>query len=181
MCLRAVETVWCGVEAMWLERWAVQQRDSSRVYRNFVLICRAIKRVEGSRWAASIPSVSANELSRFTACTHSGSKDSAESVTTINRNKVLMEQQMGFNPVSYCKRWLSENTTGAFHGPIMQAGSSSSCVKLTTVQTQKFFLLFSFTHLLLWLLDPQRPAESWSFHHWNHDAFKLKPCSRWAQ
>lgn len=37
---------------------------------NVVLICRAIKRVKGSRWAASIPSVSANELARLTASTH---------------------------------------------------------------------------------------------------------------
>lgn len=39
-----------------------------------VLICRAIKRVKGSRWAASIPSVSANELARFTASTLSSSQ-----------------------------------------------------------------------------------------------------------
>lgn len=45
-----------------------------RVCVNVVLICRAIKRVKGSRWAASIPSVSANELARFTASTHSGSQ-----------------------------------------------------------------------------------------------------------
>lgn len=32
-----------------------------------LLICRAIKRVKGSRWAASAPSVSANELTKFTA------------------------------------------------------------------------------------------------------------------
>lgn len=37
---------------------------------NVLLICRAIKRVKGSRWAASAPSVSANELPEFTAQTH---------------------------------------------------------------------------------------------------------------
>jgi len=36
---------------------------------NVVLICGAIKRVEGSRWAASIRSASANELARFTVST----------------------------------------------------------------------------------------------------------------
>lgn len=41
-----------------------------RVCVNVILICRAIKRVKGSRWAASIPSVSANELAKFTAYTH---------------------------------------------------------------------------------------------------------------
>lgn len=39
------------------------------------LICGAIKRVKGSRWAASIPSVSANELGRFTATRHCGDKE----------------------------------------------------------------------------------------------------------
>lgn len=47
-----------------------RSRESGRrVCVNVVLICRAIKRVKGSRWAASIPSVSANELARFTAST----------------------------------------------------------------------------------------------------------------
>lgn len=46
------------------------RESGGRVCVNVVLICRAIKRVKGSRWAASIPSVSANELARFTASTH---------------------------------------------------------------------------------------------------------------
>lgn len=46
------------------------------------LICGAIKRVKGSRWAASIPCVSANELDRFTATSHStvcGDRDNCTS------------------------------------------------------------------------------------------------------
>lgn len=68
---------------------------------NVILICRAIKRVKGSRWAASIPSVSANELAEFTAHTHTGtasSRDWIQGAATTHRNNVLIEQQMGHNP-----------------------------------------------------------------------------------
>lgn len=74
---------------------------------NVILICRAIKRVKGSRWAASIPSVSANEQAEFTAHTQPGRQAGSSSsstdwmqtaTTTITRNNVLIEQQMGRNP-----------------------------------------------------------------------------------
>lgn len=73
---------------------------------NVILICRAIKRVKGSRWAASIPSVSANEQAEFTAYTQPGEQAGGSSstdwmqaaTTTITRNNVLIEQQMGRNP-----------------------------------------------------------------------------------
>lgn len=41
---------------------------------NAVLICRAINRVEGSRWVATVPCVSANESAGFTASTHACSQ-----------------------------------------------------------------------------------------------------------
>lgn len=47
-----------------------REESGEGVWVNVVLICRAIKRVKGSRWAASIPSVRANELARFTAPLH---------------------------------------------------------------------------------------------------------------
>lgn len=82
----------------------MQRGERGRECVNVVLICRAIKRVKGSRWAASIPSVSANELARFTAPIHthtqaaSSSGDWIQRATTITRNNVLIEQQMGHNP-----------------------------------------------------------------------------------
>lgn len=66
-----------GGEQMKQCEWQGEQcsRESGgRVCVNVVLICRAIKRVKGSRWADRNPSVSANELARFTAATRSGSR-----------------------------------------------------------------------------------------------------------
>lgn len=60
-------------EQMKQREWQGEQRrmESERgsVCVNVLLICRAIKRVKGSRWAARAPSVRANELPEFTAQT----------------------------------------------------------------------------------------------------------------